>query len=192
MTCSVCHNHIALWPSEKYFCCFLSSSGTPGYCSSCFRPICLDAHTQVFLCQAGVQRNCVVFYFLGSARKKRHRIIPLSRFTKYTWAGGCRCPFDLAIKGGKWRRMYVIWPPFRNPSETKNSFPHFLLTITSQPGYSLYSQRDMGKPGSYLPGIFPKFLCHTWRFNSKFKNLTFKKLAFPVTKLPWHDGWLLV
>lgn len=104
--------------------------------AGCFRSICLATHTQMFLYQAGVQRNWVVFYFLGSAWKIKHRIILLS---KYTWGGGCCCPFDLAIKGGKWRKIYVIWPPFRNPSETKSSFPLFLLTITSQSGYSLYS-----------------------------------------------------
>lgn len=30
--CSLCHNHIALYHSEKYFCCFLSSAGAQGYC----------------------------------------------------------------------------------------------------------------------------------------------------------------
>lgn len=80
-------------------------------------------HPQIFLYHTAVQRNWGDFYFLGSAWEKEHRIIPLSKFTKYTWGGGCFHLLDLASKYRKWEEGIYLALFQESTRELRTMFP---------------------------------------------------------------------
>lgn len=106
----------------------------------CFKPICLDAYTDIFTPCWGVQRNYGNFYFLGSTWKKKKSTGSIHSQSSIRPLRGGRCfpSLDLATKGRKWKRN--ISGSFSGIyQKLKALFPLFLLPTISQDRYSLYS-----------------------------------------------------